>query len=170
MLVRVEAFIVPLSFCAGCQTVPRHSGKVKLFQGMDEGDGNGGTWDDFDGGDGNEDAPSIFLEDLAWRVEKVRLEEANKKRFLKSGPRFLPYEECRKWVQAWNRWETEQDWKDWIAEGEKRNSYIPARPDEYYSRMGQWISWDHFLGVAERSDERKGSEVTSDKPENNEFQ
>ena len=25
--------------------------------------------------------------------------------------------------------------------GEKRNSYIPSRPDEYYGRLGQWISW-----------------------------
>ena len=31
--------------------------------------------------------------------------------------------------------------------GEKRNSYIPARPDEYYGDLGQWISWDHFLGL-----------------------
>lgn len=30
--------------------------------------------------------------------------------------------------------------------GEKRNSYIPSYPDEYYGRLGQWISWDHFLG------------------------
>ena len=25
--------------------------------------------------------------------------------------------------------------------GEKRNAYIPSRPDEYYGRLGQWISW-----------------------------
>jgi len=31
--------------------------------------------------------------------------------------------------------------KNWIAEGEKRNSYIPSRPDEYYSHTGDWISW-----------------------------
>eukprot|EP00536_Pseudo-nitzschia_multiseries_P003142 jgi/Psemu1/252376/estExt_Genewise1Plus.C_470005 len=93
----------------------------------------------------------VVLEDLSWRVEKLRLEEANKRRFLKAGPRFLPYEECRKWVQAWGlRWNSEEEWKDWIASGEKRNSYIPSRPEEYFTRTGDWISWEHFLGVPEK--------------------
>ena len=88
----------------------------------------------------------VVLEDLSWRVEKLRLEEQNKKRFLKARARFLPYEECRRWVQAWGkRWKTANDWNDWIAMGEKRNAYIPSRPDEYYGRLGQWVSWDHFL-------------------------
>ena len=52
----------------------------------------------------------VMLEDLSWRVEKLRLEEENKRRFLKSKPRFLPYEECRKWVQAFNRWSSELEW------------------------------------------------------------
>ena len=38
--------------------------------------------------------------------------------------------------------------RDWIDMGEKRNSYIPARPDEYYENLGQWKSWDHFLGLS----------------------
>lgn len=105
-------------------------------------------------GDGELDTPSpyIVLKDLSWRVEKLRLEEANKRRFLKAGPRFLPYDECRKWVAAWSRWDSEQDWREWIDMGEKRNSYIPARPDEYYGRLGQWISWEHFLGLEEKKD------------------
>lgn len=86
------------------------------------------------------------IPDLSWRVAKQRLEEANTRRFLKSRPRFLPYEECRKWVQAWNRWDTKEDWVRWIDEGEKRNSYIPTRPEEYYGRLGKWQGWDHFLG------------------------
>tara|TARA_B110001450_G_C17306995_1_gene353878 strand:+ start:123 stop:557 length:435 start_codon:yes stop_codon:yes gene_type:complete len=53
----------------------------------------------------------VVIKDLNWRVEKLRLEEANKRRFLKSGPRFLPFNECRKWVQAWGeRWESEEEW------------------------------------------------------------
>ncbi|GFH60838.1 hypothetical protein CTEN210_17314 [Chaetoceros tenuissimus] len=93
----------------------------------------------------NQEEP-IMLEDLNWRVNKMRLEEENKRRFLKSGPRHLPYEECRKWVIAFNRWENEQEWRQWIEDGEKRNSYIPSYPDEYYGKRGEWISWDHFLG------------------------
>lgn len=102
-------------------------------------------------GDGGHSA----MNDLSWRVEKLRLEEQNTKRFLKAGPRFLPYEECRKWVQAWSRWDNEQDWRDWISMGEKRNPYVPARPDEYYGRLGKWISWEHFL-LEDKGDEEVG--------------
>jgi hypothetical protein len=53
----------------------------------------------------------VVIEDLNWRVEKLRLEEANTRRFLKAGPRFLPYNECRKWVQAWGqRWSSSKEW------------------------------------------------------------
>jgi hypothetical protein len=73
------------------------------------------------------DTGGVLLQDLSWRVEKLRLEEQNIQRFLKARPRFLPYNECRKWVQAFNRWQTEDDWNEWIAMGEKRNAYIPVR-------------------------------------------
>lgn len=93
----------------------------------------------------DDDTP-IVLEDLDWRIAKIRLEEQNIQRMLKSRPRKLPYEECRRWVQAWGgRWLTEEDWNDWILMGEKRNAYIPASPDDYYSRTGDWVSWHHFL-------------------------
>lgn len=96
----------------------------------------------------NSDTGGVLLDDLSWRVEKLRLEERNKERFLKAGPRFLPYAQCQRWVQAWGRrWESEEEWNEWIAMGEKRNAYIPSRPDEYYGRLGQWISWEHFLGT-----------------------
>lgn len=65
----------------------------------------------------NDDSSAVTLGDLSWRVEKLRLEEANTRRFLKSRPRFLPYEECRKWVKAWHRWESEEEWNEWIDEG-----------------------------------------------------
>ena len=78
-------------------------------------------------GEGMDTGPE-FLSDLTWRVEKLRLEEQNKKRFLKAGPRFLRYDDCRKWVQAWgNRWQSQEEWNDWIYMGEKRNAYIPVR-------------------------------------------
>ena len=113
----------------------------------DDHDSNGQIYDNMDlDFNQNNDEELSTIPDLSWRVEKLRLEEANTRRFLKSKPRFLPYEECRKWVQAWNRWDSEEDWVTWIDEGEKRNSYIPARPDEYYGRLGKWKGWDHFLG------------------------
>jgi len=84
------------------------------------------------------DTGAVLIEELSWRVEKLRLEEQNTQRFLKARPRFLPYEECRKWVQALGRWKTEEDWRQWIGMGEKRNAYIPSKPDDYYGRLGQW--------------------------------
>jgi len=101
----------------------------------------------------------VVMEDLGWRIEKLRLEEANKRRFLKSGPRFLPYGEAKKWVQAWGqRWTSAEEWKEWIACGEKRNSYIPSRPNEYYTRTGDWKGWDDWLGVESKDDESTNSE------------
>lgn len=67
------------------------------------------SFDDF-GEDDVGSGGASMLEDLDWRVNKLRLEEANTRRFLKSGPRFLPYEECCKWVQAFGRWHSKEDW------------------------------------------------------------
>lgn len=91
-----------------------------------------------------------MLAPLYERIATVQKEIDRTQRMIKSKPRFLPYEECRKWVIAWgNRWVTEGEWRSWIATGEKRNPYIPSRPDEYYGDKGKWISWDHFLGQGE---------------------
>jgi hypothetical protein len=66
------------------------------------------SFDDF----GEEDLQNagVRIDDLNWRVEKLRLEESNTRRFLKAKPVYLPYEECSKWVQAFGRWTTEEDW------------------------------------------------------------
>ena len=63
--------------------------------------------EDFKQGDDEVDS---VLEDLSWRVVKLKLEEENTRRFLKSKPRYLPYSECRKWVSAWSRWSSEAEW------------------------------------------------------------
>ena len=43
--------------------------------------------------------------------------------------------------------------------GEKRNPYIPSAPDEYYGRLGTWVSWDHFL--LEPPEEEDDAQTTS---------
>lgn len=127
------------------------SGEEKDEDNNDDGQVSSGSCD----GSSLDDKRSSAIDfgDLAWRVEKMRLEEANTRRFLKAGPKFLPYTECRNWVRAWNRWETEKEWLEWIDEGEKRNSYIPSRPDEYYGNLGHWKGWDHFLGKIDSAKE-----------------
>ena len=67
----------------------------------------------------------VVIEDLSWRVEKLRLEEANTRRFLKAGPRFLPYDECKKWVQAWGeRWTSAQEWYVCAASEQANNHFV----------------------------------------------
>jgi len=58
----------------------------------------------------DDDCSASPIDDLDWRVAKLKLEEENTQRFLKARPRFLPYDECRKWVAAWSRWESEKEW------------------------------------------------------------
>lgn len=147
-------------------TIIRTSTRLNDYKDFREsaGHSDGESGEEIWGGDGDLDAPSEAIDDLSWRVARLRLEEENTRRFLKAGPRFLPYEECRKWVAAWNRWDTEADWKNWIREGEKRNAYIPARPDEYYGKLGKWISWDHFLGKETVNEADGGKEGDEDYP------
>lgn len=40
--------------------------------------------------------------------------------------------------------ETEEDWLDWLYNGEKRNPYIPSQPDQVYAEHG-WQGWQDFL-------------------------
>ena len=100
----------------------------------------------FDEDFGGDETDGQIIPDLDWRIAKAKLEEAHTQRFLKSRARFLPYAECRKWAIATDRFDCEQDWKEFVSLGEGLNTYIPSAPDEYYSRLGQWISWEHFLG------------------------
>jgi hypothetical protein len=67
--------------------------------------------------------------------------------------RYLPFDECCKWVQANGMWESQDDWEEWVAMGEGLSPYIPTRPDEYYSRLGVWRGWDFFLLGCEDSDD-----------------
>jgi hypothetical protein len=40
--------------------------------------------------------------------------------------------------------ETEEEWLEWIQDGEKRNPYVPSNPDAIYADSG-WAGWDDFL-------------------------
>ena len=78
----------------------------------------------------------------AWRIAKQRLETKWTADIMKRNPRWLSFKHARQWSRAmW--FTTEEDWMDWISAGEKRNPYIPSRPDEAY--RDQWISWTDFL-------------------------
>lgn len=67
--------------------------------------------------------------------------------------RYLPFDECCKWVRANGMWKSQNEWFEWVAMGEDLSPYIPTRPDEYYSRLGVWRGWDFFLLGHEDSDD-----------------
>jgi len=85
-------------------------------------------------------------ESLYIRTARMRLEEENKRRFLKSRAAKLPYEQCKEWAQSQNMWHSKKDWYEWVELGENLSAYIPSDPEAYFSRQGTWVSWDDFLG------------------------
>lgn len=79
----------------------------------------------------------------SWRVDKARLDEQWSKNIRKRRTRFLPFEAARQWARAMHL-ETEEEWREWIRDGEKRNPYVPSKPDEVYQETG-WAGWHDFL-------------------------
>ena len=95
--------------------------------------------------DNNNNNKNVVIDELSWRVAKVRLEEAAKPKYLKSKPLKLSYEVSQKWIQRnWGP-KTKQEFEDLVANGNLRTPYISKRPEEYYGERGEWISWDHYL-------------------------
>lgn len=67
--------------------------------------------------------------------------------------RYLPFDQCCEWVRMNGWWSTEEEWREWVLQGEDRSPYIPTRPDEYYSRLGKWRGWTFFLSGIEDADD-----------------
>jgi len=80
-------------------------------------------------------------------VEKTRnsLEKQHTQSFLKKRPVKLPYKQARQWVQDNLGVNTKEEFEDFVAMGYIQTPYISKYPEEYYTRTGEWISWDHFL-------------------------
>ena len=77
------------------------------------------------------------------RLTRARLTEEWSASVRRRKPRFLPFIGARQWARAMPL-DTEDEWMNWLADGEKRNPYIPSRPDEVYADAG-WAGWDDFL-------------------------
>ncbi len=119
-------------------------------------DGGEGTEDvnDDDGDDVRDDGMDAAVrrddndddDDLSWRVAKLRLEEANTRRFLKARPVKLSYETSRSWIRKnYGIIRTRGEFMDLVDNGYVRNPYISKDPERYYGSRGEWISWDHYL-------------------------
>ena len=87
------------------------------------------------------------MESLQIQIERLRLEEQNTRRFLKAKPAKLSYEQCKKWAQHQNMFDTKEEWFEYINTGENLCSYVPSDPETYYKDKGTWISWNDFLGT-----------------------
>ena len=83
-----------------------------------------------------------------WRVERARLEEHHNRAIRQRKRRFLPYVDACMWARRMG-FSSKEEWDEWISLGEKRTPYITRDPQKYYSEMGTWRGWDHFLGVSQ---------------------
>ena len=86
------------------------------------GNGNG------NGNDNSDEKNAVPMEDLSWRVAKLRLEESNTRRFLKSKPIKLPYDQSSKWIRYNYSPKTKEEFKRLFADGELKNVYISKQP------------------------------------------
>ena len=84
-------------------------------------------------------------EEILVEQARTKLEENNTRSFLKRKPLKLSYEEARRWVQGNFGCNTKEEFEDLVENGNLRTPYIPKRPEEYYTRTRDWISWEHFL-------------------------
>mmetsp|Transcript_69702 Transcript_69702/g.194865 ORF Transcript_69702/g.194865 Transcript_69702/m.194865 type:complete len:204 (+) Transcript_69702:60-671(+) len=81
-----------------------------------------------------------------WRLERARLEERYQDSFRRRKRVFLPYVDACLWARRMN-FGSKEEWEQWIDWGEKRTPYIPSNPEKYYTSVGTWRGWDHFLGA-----------------------
>mmetsp|Transcript_1500 Transcript_1500/g.3335 ORF Transcript_1500/g.3335 Transcript_1500/m.3335 type:complete len:180 (-) Transcript_1500:47-586(-) len=111
---------------------------------------NGGSSDDDEPSNEDDDArePEQSSESQSQselfniRVAKARLQHAHDRAVLKRKPRYLPFQECRRWARA--MWmQNEIDWEDWLNDG-RRNPYVPSQPDVVYADSG-FSTWHDFL-------------------------
>lgn len=109
--------------------------------------GNSDSSDSNSDSNSNSNSDSI-MDELAWRTNKIRLEEQNDRRFqkaLRSKPWKLPYEVAKLWVQKNLGAETKEEFEDLVLNGNLRTPYIPKDPKRYYTDKGTWLGWDDFL-------------------------
>ena len=99
-------------------------------------------------------------QDSSWRLDRARLTQQWSKSVLSRPRRFLPFIQARQWARAMHM-EDETDWRDWIADGEKRNPYVPSNPDVVYD--SEWAGWHDFLNgpiedasITSREDYKRG--------------
>mmetsp|Transcript_8526 Transcript_8526/g.12251 ORF Transcript_8526/g.12251 Transcript_8526/m.12251 type:complete len:205 (-) Transcript_8526:130-744(-) len=83
---------------------------------------------------------------LSTRLTRARLEHHHTLQFLKRPPLKLPYTTSQKWIQHnYPHIRTREEFDQLVSDGDIKNVYISKRPEEYYGRRGEWISWEHYL-------------------------
>merc|ERR1712207_127160 len=70
--------------------------------------------------------------------------------------RYLAFGDCCTWVRRNYDFASQEEWEEWVSRGEDLSPYIPTRPDEFYSRLGQWRGWSFFLRGVEGADDDPG--------------
>lgn len=99
-----------------------------------------------DNNSNNNNNNMVVIDELSWRIAKLRLEEANTKQLLNRKPLKMSYLQSRQFIQRnWGPIRSQKEFEDLVSNGDIRTPYISKRPEEYYGRRGEWISWEHYL-------------------------
>lgn len=106
--------------------------------------------------EGSSEFDKEIAEDLAIQVMRKKLHDKWFQGRLKAKSIHLPFKEAVKWARAMGRWDSEEEWWEWIEMGEGKNPYIPSNPEKYYGERGQWRGWDYWLGVNKYAPKKGG--------------
>ena len=89
---------------------------------------------------------TIPIPSLTYLTNRLRLEQAHTQSLLRRPPLKLPYTVSQKYMRHnFSHIKTKEQFEQLVQDGEIRNVYISKRPEEYYGRRGEWISWEHYL-------------------------
>jgi len=101
---------------------------------------------------GQEEEPFTGGGELTTRIQKIKLEDQWLQTRIKAKPAFLDFETASSWARFRRYWDSKEEWEDWVANGEKRNQYIPSNPEKYYGERGEWLGWEYWLGLSDEPD------------------
>lgn len=85
--------------------------------------------------------------DRAYKKEFISWNDflGNNNPFPFKGKHFRPYKEARQFAHTLGL-KDKLDWLAFVRTGKKPED-IPARPDVYYQKTGEWFTWKEFLGT-----------------------
>ena len=106
-----------------------------------------------------EELDEASMTELRLRMSRESLENRYRTSVTRRKRAWLPYDAAAAWARRLGL-ATEDDWRDWLEQGEGRSSYVPSKPAEVYAAA--WVSWRHFLVGDGAEDEDDAARLSAD--------